>query len=451
MAPWIIALIVFVVLGAGIGLYFLIDHLTNSSDATATADSETLTKDSLAIRFVADNTRDVSARKSSRHSNRSVAEGAQFGGDPNRTTLDIQSLQYYLSSIRFAEDLELNGSAFNNPTNSVTLFNNELGDVSMYESYGFDEAEADTSNYVDLLDETDVEAKINQTLESVTPGTYNYMMINWAQPFKIRATAYDASGTAVLSTKSATSNEEITDSGGGGEYTYYRTTTGDMTTSPSESELTTVVFNNGGAFLKLATPLTITAGGGPYRLYLVYDPYQSIRAAQIGGVGKLAQVVDANDAWFSASLMNMAAVLAEQGDTIRRSRIRIVRTDTEDENEQYDYLLQVYTLDRTPDVISAVNVGIVAKDGDTLLPAGAPQTATSLNEIALTDESTSSSTYNFLVWNGDAFITGLDVSSTTGGTVTMYELAGSPQGANVTESMTWSYIGEPNETFITAK
>lgn len=438
-------IIIYSVVGAiGVALVFVVLWALNvwpfeeDDEDSVAADA-----DKMLIKFVPDSSR--SARFSSADGSRSIDSGDQFGGDADRATLDIKKLEYYLLSISFAKDLTLNGSSFSNATNTLNLYTSNLN-ASEYNSYGFDEASADTTNYVDLLDETALANKLNKEVTITESGEYNFMTITWAQPYKIEATAYNASGEAVMSTKAATANEQITDNGGGGEYTYYRSTVGTMTDDPSTSEKTVVRFNNGGSFLRFAKPLTISADGGPYRIYLVYDPYQSIRAAKIGGESKLAQVVDSGDAWFSATLMNMAAVVCEAGDVIQRSRIRITRPTSEDANEQYDYLLQVYNLKKTPDEIAAVNVGILAKDGSDFVPAGAPQTATSLNEIS----QATNGTFGFKVWNGDAFISGLDLTSTTGGSVQVYELAGSPQADNNIVAMNWSYIGTRMETFVTA-
>ena len=430
----IILIVVAVVVLVGCGITTWLLWPTSDNDDDSTVSIPATTKSQMKIKFVPDSSR-TSARE----------DGDQFGGDVNRETLDIKSLQYYLSSIRFAEDLTLNGSAWSNPSNTLEVYSNEL-DVSTYENYGFDEADDDTTNYVDLMDTEALDLKLKQSIEIEETASYNYMMISWARPFKIEAIAYDENGDAVMATKAATSSEEITDSGGGGDYTYYRTTVPDMTNEPTKSAPTTVVFNNGGAFLRFAEVLTVSPEDGPYRLYLVYDPYQSIRASNVGGVGKLAQVVDENDAWFSASLMNMAAVICKPNDIIKRSRIRIVRPSSDNVNDQYDFLLQVYSLERTPTVISAVNVGILAKKSDTFVPAGAPQTATSLNEIRKTTDDK----YSFHVWNDDAFISNLDLS-TDGGTVSVYELAGSPVADNVTTDLTWEYIGAKMATFVTVE
>jgi hypothetical protein len=284
-------------------------------------------------------------------------------------------MHYYLTGIQLAEDVTLNGTGWTNPTGVLTLLAPKM-EVDEYESYGYDEAVADEGgNYVDLMD-----AAAASSLDLVAErrgdadAGYNYLIVNWAQPVKVRATAYAADGeTVAMVTRAGERNETTTGDNG---YVSHATHTPAALTEPVPSELATVRLNNGGSIVRLARPVKV---GEESVLHLVFDPLQSVRAS-VGDASTQATLQDGLGNGFDVGLVGLTPVLARPDDVVMRERYRVRLNESTlarhggdtTKATGYDLVAQVFYLERTPGEVAAVSFGTLSVDGDGLLPAGAP-------------------------------------------------------------------------------
>lgn len=363
----------------------------------------------------------------SRRLARSATTGELFGADIDHESMNIDELQYFIVRVALASGVTFNGTAWSAPTSELVLY--ERTDVD-YSTYTYSNAVTDTTNYVNLMDRSAVAAlNIGTTDLASDNNTYEYVIVQWMQPFKIKAAAYNDDGTVHFVTRAGTTNTQKTDTGGGGVYTYYQTTgaTTFESTLATDAELMTVVFNSGGTTFKLSKGITIDSSKS-YVVYLIYDPYQNLRAG-VGdgtatGPGKLAQAVDADYNFWTAGIMDATAIVATPGDAITKKRYRIVLTGNDSNGNpiEYDYLLRVYFLDSAPTTVVAANLAIITKDGDFYAPAGTPSAAPSINGVSFTD----GTGWSFLVWNGTAIVDAFETIDS--GTCGVRMNAGSPNG-----------------------
>lgn len=309
--------------------------------------------------------------------NQSLQSNTQrsWGGQHHleQTDMEVHSVQYYFTSIQLAQAVDTTGTGYSNPKGVLSLYSrNQEG----YEAFGYAEGVSDDSGgYKELLDDSFV---VTPDLSSISvPTAYNYILLNWMRPLRIRATAKAKTVNGVehpaLYTKSGGTNALATDSSGPQDYTAYQTTVKNMHQAPAE---TAVVLNqNGGSFLKLQKPLTIDPNK-QQKVVLVVDPYVNFRAGKGLGTSFYSLRDEDNDAFFNVPISDMTAVVIEADAQIVRHRYRVVLDKGEIEQEpQWDMLIQTYASSKAPEDLLAVNLSIIKQEADEVLHEDAPQAA----------------------------------------------------------------------------
>jgi len=331
---------------------------------------------------------------------------AMYGADVDRKTLVIEELHYYLTGITMSEDMTLTGTAWSDPVGTMNLMEHAMSEQE-YDAFGYDEGVADTTNYIDMMSPaSQAKLQIKTSVSSAGGNGYRFMFVNWARPFKVRATAYAADGiTPVMSTKAGVRNEDLSN---GNNYGFAMQTVSDKPLTAEGSELATVVANNGGSIIRLFEPVKIEPGV-PKVLYLLFDPLQTIRA---GGPtpddGMPHSLLGADRMYFDTGIISVVPVLARPTDKIMRERYRIRLNEASElrnpgQSTGFDMILQVYTLESAPDVVSAVTIGSLALEGESLLPEGAPF---QLGLVFYIDRDTTTGLYSFNQHDESSIVSG---------------------------------------------
>lgn len=303
-----------------------------------------------------------------------------WGGRVDRTDLEVESLQYYFTSIQLAQEVDLEGTGYRNPTGVLSLYTK---DQTLYDSFDYAAGVSAASDpgYKELMDNSFV---ITPDLTQVTQATpYSYILLNWMRPIRIKATAQaqtvDGTAYTALYTKAGGTNALAVDNSGPQPYEAYQTTITNMNEAPAE---TAVILNqNGGSFLKLQTPLILDPAQRQ-KVVLVVDPYVNLRAGTtLGGANNFYSLRDEAHGYFNVPISDMTAVILGENASLIRHRYRISLHQTQDTEElqalepQWDLLLQTYASSEAPTQLLAVNLSIVKLENDEVLAEEAPQAA----------------------------------------------------------------------------
>ncbi len=173
------------------------------------------------------------------------------------TAASLTSLQYYIQSIQLCENITTTGSGYSGTSGCVELYvNKDSQDVSLYNSYTITEATADTdpNHFIDFLTE-EGRAKL-EVSTAVSSGTYNYALINFMRPIKMKAEFKDTTGTTIHRTKAGGTIVDIGSDEGGRQMESIKPTG----TTSGEAEVMTYMLNNGGVWFPMLKPFVIAAG-----------------------------------------------------------------------------------------------------------------------------------------------------------------------------------------------
>lgn len=202
-------------------------------------------------------------------------------GSPSATTL--LSLKYYVTSIQLCEDLELQGSGFNNAKGCISLYQNMPAGSPDYNTYTTLEAKDDNTagRYIDLMS-AEGQAALRKPVMLQVPiatepimggpvedsdagvaeapkqqaGVYRYGLINFYRPIKVKAEFPIIGETSdhYFRTKNVTLIHEVMGTNGGLDTDTVEI--GDTLNGATEE--TTYTLNNGGALFVFQKPFAIT-------------------------------------------------------------------------------------------------------------------------------------------------------------------------------------------------
>lgn len=245
---------------------------------------------------------------------------------------DLDSLKYYITSIKICEDMEVNGTGYSNPKNCIMLFQqSEKG----YEDYGADDARNDDEHYIDLMDSEDI-AKLatSTTVSKENIGKYKYGLVNWFQPIKVKATM-TLDNSTTLYTHDGTVAED--------EFGNIKTSISNITTGPAEEAI--VQHNNGGAWFRFQTPFEITkediASGKAFLLDLIFNPDRIVKgcAQAIGCSGNL---VDSTNSYeMNVPMLGLTPVFHREDQKVLREAYYFTNSGT----NGFEIRLDLYYLD----------------------------------------------------------------------------------------------------------
>ena len=189
----------------------------------------------------------------------------------------LESLQYFITSITICETLDTNGgSGFSNPTGCIDLYHHDIGALT-YDPRGDwsalgDIARHTTDGFVDLLSASSRNQLTGTTvLDHAHVRSYNFGMINWALPVKVKAKLSMNDGSW-LYTHDGVSASEL--SGVDNLRQYFTKPSTPLDQAPAEEAV--VLLPNGGNWFKFQNPFVISAEDIDQRrefvLDLVFDP-----------------------------------------------------------------------------------------------------------------------------------------------------------------------------------
>jgi hypothetical protein len=209
-------------------------------------------------------------------------------GSPAATNL--HSLKYYITTIQLCQDLEEQGSGFNNPQGCIELYQNQ-GVVSQsdYETYTVSQAQADTTagHFVDLMT-AEGQATLRQPVTLEIPiadpnapdsgarsqaGVYRFGTIGFYRPIKVTA-EFPILGQPGQYFRTRAVTNIIPGMTPDGRFNTNRVEIGDTLSGPTEE--TTYMLNNGGALFTFQKPFTITQADvdaqAEIKVDLVFNP-----------------------------------------------------------------------------------------------------------------------------------------------------------------------------------
>lgn len=246
------------------------------------------------------------------------------------TAAGLKSLKYYIKTLRICEDLTQTGSGYQNPKNCLVLYQ---GDESPnYDTYGIETAlaEPDTSlRYIDLMKTTSDtngagvdKLKEPFTVDSTAVRRYNYGMIDFYTPIKIKA-EFTMNGGTTYYTRKTTSFTPNTSS----PFEAHTAKVDDLTQSPAEEA--TYQMTNGGAYFLFQKPFEITdadvTNQTNVKIDLVFNPDNFARASDLDTAGP--PILDASNRAISPPFVRMNPVPRKSGDTTRKE-VYLITMDT---------------------------------------------------------------------------------------------------------------------------
>lgn len=264
----------------------------------------------------------------------------------------LRSLSYLIRDIALCESLDVAGSGYQNPQGCISLYDGPKGGLA-YDPQGDltalgDEARALSDGYVDLLDpEARARLARSTALTAQHVHDYNYGIITWALPIKVRAEVTLADGRT-LYTHDGVSRSELV---GADHYrNYYTAPSTPLDQGPAEQAV--VLLPNGGNWFKLQTPLRITAEDlaqeRAIALDLVFDPDGLVKGyAGDRSSGALREDSDAGTPLRAISLpmLDLAPVPHYADQRVVRS---VYRGPLTLGSEAFDVRIELYGLEADP-------------------------------------------------------------------------------------------------------
>jgi hypothetical protein len=349
-----------------------------------------------------------SAGQGARIQTQLTAAGGTATSDKFRAgAANLESLRYYITTIMICETLEVQGSGFNNPGNCLELYKREPGPLA-HELNGdwrglADVARGSDEGFVELLGN-------RSALASETPirhenaHAYNYGIINWALPIKLRGSVPFSDGTTLYTHDGATSFEMHTS----GFRAYYTTPTAPMTSAPAEDAV--VILGNGGNWFKFQTPLTITTEDvdtkRAFVLDLVFNPQGIVNGYQDwGALGSISQrAADGRRFDITVPYLDLAPVPHRADQRVVRESYR--GTTTVDGNA-FDLRIELYAIEGE-DAVHGADLKTLVNSASTTVPPAVAKAAFV--------ERASDGTLSFSTFKHTPVITGLARASTVGAT-----------------------------------
>ena len=165
----------------------------------------------------------------------------------SNTAVELESFQVAIGSILLARDITISGSAWNNPTATLPLF--DTPNQEYYRSFTATNAmdPANDPYYIDFMTAAGLgRLSTSAKFRAENLGEYNFAIVNWAQPFRVRAHIALGDGQTVYTKPGAY------DAAG-------RRTNASASMMSGPAETAVVMKDNGGAWFRFLHPLTITA------------------------------------------------------------------------------------------------------------------------------------------------------------------------------------------------
>jgi hypothetical protein len=277
----------------------------------------------------------------------------------------IESLRYYISTIMICESLDVQGSGFGNPQGCLELYKRDLGALS-YDLNGdwrglAELARASDEGYVDLIGTRS--ALASQTPISLEHAhAYNYGIINWALPIKVRASVPFIDGTTLYTHDGPTAFDTFPD----GYRAYYTTPSTPLTSAPAEDAV--VILGNGGNWFKFQTPLTITSADveekRAFVLDLVFNPQGIVNGYEGTSQGNVRSSDGSRRFDITVPMLDLAPVPHRADQRVVRESYRGA---TSVDGNSFDVRIELYSIEGE-DAVYGADVKTLVNSASTSVP-----------------------------------------------------------------------------------
>jgi hypothetical protein len=294
----------------------------------------------------------------------------------------LESLEYYFTSVQICESMDATGSGFTNPGGCLELYRGEDAPGLMYRLDGdwrplADAARTMTTGFVDLLSPSARET-LNATTEltSEQVRSYNYGIITWSLPIKVKATIALGDGTFLYTHDGTTDYETI----GVDNWRHYFTTPAtSLATGPAEKAV--VLLPNGGNWFKFQNPLTITEADIQERrqwvLDLVFNPEGIVKGFAGDGISQ-SNLQERNGGGsvthaITVPMLDLAPIPHRQDEqVVRESYLASMSLGS----QVFDLRLELYSVDGDP------NRTVYGVDVKSLVTAASPSVPTEVSKVS---------------------------------------------------------------------
>ncbi|MET0285539.1 MAG: hypothetical protein ABW352_13750 [Polyangiales bacterium] len=283
----------------------------------------------------------------------------------------IESLKYYITSISICEQIDAQGSGFANPRGCLQLYSRNIGELAYdtrqdYRPLG-DIARRSDEGFIDLMSASSRAALATSTSLSVNDvRSYNFGVINWALPVKLRATVPFTDGTTLYTHDGVSSVELV---GADMFRAYYTAPSTPLDQAPAEDAV--VLLGNGGNWFKFQSPLTISAADieaqRAYVLDLVFNPEGIVNGyAGSGAIGNLSQRdTNGNHIYdVTVPLLDLAPVPHRADQRVLRESYRGTASL---DGSSFDLRVELYTVEGE-DVVYGADLKTLVNAGSTQPP-----------------------------------------------------------------------------------
>lgn len=286
----------------------------------------------------------------------------------------LESLEYYVYSVAICESLQASGSGFSNPAGCLELYSGDRSRLAYAPDSDWtslaDDARALDDGFINLLD-----ASSRQQLERTTElrsehvRSYNYGIITWSLPIKVKATLPLGDGTFLYTHDGETLSETV---GNDNFVRYYTKASSSLGVGPAEEAV--VLLGNGGNWFKFQSPLTVTSADVEERrqwvLDLVFNPEGIVKgfAGDFIGSGNLEERNEQGTAvrTLNVPMLDLAPIPHRQDQqVVRESYLASLNVGA----RAFDVRLELYSVEGDPNhTIYGVDVKTLVTAASTSVP-----------------------------------------------------------------------------------
>jgi hypothetical protein len=308
----------------------------------------------------------------------------------------VQSFQVAVAAIELAKDLTTSGSGWSDIRGPLPLFRQDMGDHNAIDSVMARDADW-RRHYIDFCDPASVgRLASSQPFTARDTGDYNWVVLNWAPFFRVRATIPLPGGDTAYTHDGFVERHTFPNSSRDDAYYYVTRPAGSLLQGPAEDAV--VRKNNGGTWFRFLRPLHLTEAdldsgstvddttgrdslgnpivrkipSGRWNVLLVFNPQDLLFAgAGDSSNGSVVPDIQAPDssAYFRVPFLKATAVPYREGEDVTRETYEFAVTANESwMHGEYGMRLELYLIG---DNVVAANVNSYPTDG-TLAPPEVP-------------------------------------------------------------------------------
>ncbi len=300
----------------------------------------------------------------------------------------VESFQVAVADISLAKDLTTSGSGWTGIQGPLRLFHQDMGDHNAIDSTLARDA-AWGSHYIDFCDPASVSRLASsQPFTARDTGDYNWVVLNWAPFFRVRATIPLPGGDTAYTHDGYVERHTFPNSGRDDAYYYITRPSASLLQGPSAEAV--VRKNNGGTWFRFLRPLHLTEAdldsgstvddttgrdslghpivrqipSGRWNVLLVFNPQDLLFAgAEDGSNSSVVPDIQSPDssAYFHVPFLKATAVPYREGEDVMRETYEFTVTANESwMHGEYGMRLELYLIG---DNVVAANVNSYPTDG----------------------------------------------------------------------------------------